>query len=152
MCSFIKIATFADKYDLTIDNVYVQKSKVSPLAFRKSARDRTQVDETHFLRRKNFKKKVWLESHDMYYFLARHLTDVDISRLLVSVDPSVNVTTWNIFLNRTLFMTDESSIMHMKVYGLSWKFYRYARWLVRAIFKKAGVRVENRDIKVLLDK
>jgi len=154
MSALLKIETFSKKYDVSIANVYVQKAegKIAPSVFTMHNKGCMFINEDYFLRREEFKKKVWLESHDMYYFLTLHSRDADLVRWLCKIDDTVEFHTWQMFISRNLFMPSYSSILSCRVEGLAWKFYRFARWLIRAIFIKSGVRLENRDIKVLLDK
>jgi len=110
------------------------------------------INEEFFIRRREFKKKVWLESHDMYYFLTKHNTRLDLARLLHKVDVSITVETWNSFLAVTLFLLQRDDVMSYNVNGLMWKFYRYARWLIRALFIKVEVPPNKRDLSILLDR
>lgn len=153
MTSMLRVDDFAYRYEVSVSNVYVKKSEglIAPYAFSKNSGGSVYVNEDFFLRRKEFKKKVWLQSHDMYYFLTKHLSDTAVSKLLNKIDNSISYESWNTFLATALFSNSITSILSYQVNDLAWKFYRYARWLIRAIFIKAGIPPKNRDIAIILD-
>jgi hypothetical protein len=151
---FISSSNFIAKYELHKNSINVYKSigNINPRAFKKIEKENF-VDEKYFLRRVEFKKKVWLQSHDFYFWLSKHFIDNHIARLFAIMDGddsdrAVNV--WNMFLYKTLFYRVEGSILSYYISPTFWKFWRYARWIFNHFHKIRGVSFKNRDIERLL--
>jgi len=151
---FILLEEFIEKHDVNLNVLYVNKGKnfYPDAVFLKQAKRKMLIDENFFIKRCVFKKKVWNESHDFYFFLTRHISNLQLARLLYKIDKKHSVHSWNNFLAVTLFGLRREDILSYKVEGLTMKFYRYSRWLIRALFVKVGIPLEKRDIKVLLNR
>lgn len=153
MSKLISVEDFGEKYEQDPNYIYVMRyNGVIPdeVLVKKSSR-RSLVDESYFVRRKEFKKRIWNESHDNFYFLTKHLASFQLALLLHKVDPLVSRDTWNSFISVTLFSFGNDSIFSYKPSMLQWKFWRYSRWLIRAAFVLVDVKPINRDIDVLLE-
>jgi len=155
MCKkFIPFREFGNIYGQTqLNKLYVMRSRgeVLPSAF-STDKKTLLVDINFFILRKELQTKVWLESHDNFYFLTRHMSASFISELLFKLDDSHSVDSWNVFLNKQLFSVLSESILAYKTEGMILKFYRYSRWLVRSLFILEKVKPQHRDISVLLDR
>ena len=154
MCKLMSIESFAEKHNVNTSTVYAGKSNgvYNGYAFQTRQKEHDLINESFFVRRYKFKRKVWLESHDLFYFLTRHMKAVQLSELLHKMDKNHSPESWNHFQSKTLFAFQSESILNYRVDGMSMKFYRYARWLVRGLFILKRVKPEHRDLKVLLDK
>lgn len=143
------IRGFCETYDLSIDTLYVGKASGSIPAhvFKHDGIRGTMIDEKFFLNRKQFRRKVWLESHTMFYFLNKHLSETDISRLMMKMDGGGSVGNWNTYVSDRLFRTPNESILQYKLSSAVWKFYRYCRWIIQHMFKVVGVPREQRDLE-----
>jgi len=151
---FVPIDDFIENYDTNLNALYQNKhiGIIPSFVFITFKRGETFIDEEFFIRRVEFRNRVWLESHDMYFFLTKHNSRVYIAELLHKIDDSVSIDTWNSFLHTALFRSPKDSILFYQVRGLAMKFYRYARWLIRALFIKTRVPLAKRDINIILDR
>ena len=147
----MSINDFSDKYKVSAGAIYVGKhnGSLSSNAF-KAQYNSLFVDEEYFIRRERFKRKVWLESHDMFYFLTKHLSILEVASMLSEF--SGKKSNWSSWMNGPLFQIDDTSIINCKVNSKAWEFYRIARWIIRRLFVKARVPVSKRDITILLER
>jgi len=151
--SFLSVEDFAEKYEIKPTSVYVFRlnNDVPDGVFVKESRYGLMVDENYFIKRDEFRKSVWLASHDMFHYFTEHIAESDLAYLLNKVDESVSINTWVSFLSTNLFRMDDSSILSFKISDNGWKFFRYVRWLIRAVFIKNGVPSNKRDLSIVLD-
>lgn len=154
MSRYILIQDFCRKHDVTPSNLYVRKSlgTIPGSAFKKIPGNASLIDEEFFEKRKLFKRKVWLECHDYYYFLTMYSTDSDLAWWLHRVDGSISIDSWTSFICNRLFSEQDDDITDYRVSRLFYAFYRYSRWLIRGIFIRGQMPRWKRDIYVLLDK
>ena len=152
MSKWVRVLEFADKYDTHTDNIYVKKhNRALPSFIFKKDRVGLLIDEEFFVRRIKFRKKIWLKSHDNYYFITKNIPYSCLSRYLHIINPSVSIDSWNTFLAGDLFTVPPSSVTRFKVSDMLYKFYRYSRWIIQMAFRKLKIPVKNRDIDVILD-
>ena len=138
---------FCEKYGVDNNTFYVSifKKASKPMSTKHS------IDENFFIRRKEFSKRVWLQCHENYYFLSRHLKDYELSKIL-SIFTS-NIQSWSTFISTNMFTTiDERGIFDYKVKPKMWQFFRLTTAIIRKIFKIARVKRENRDLSVLIER
>ena len=136
----VPIADFCEKYGLTYINVsrYAKKGL---------------INEKYFVRRREFFYKVRNETHDIYFFLEKHLSIWDICRLLAIVDGDTSasgVANWNNFIHRVLFANYSDSpitadVMSSNLYSC----WRYFRWIKKALFSKV---VKFKKVRTKLEK
>jgi len=145
MPRWIKVVDFAEKHNFNVNIIYVDKhkGKIPESAFLKS-KDSFFIDESFFTKRLDFRKRLWLEAHDAYYFLTKHKSLTDIAKILNRIDPSFTYMSWVTYMSGTLFASLPSSITIFKTTELLYKFYRYTRWIIRGIFIKFGRFVPDR--------
>ena len=84
MSDIITIQDFCERHDAFATTIYVRKTKghINPSAFSLNCEGVVMISESFFIRRKAFQKKIWLESHDFYYFLTKHMNEADLCRML----------------------------------------------------------------------
>jgi hypothetical protein len=143
---FISVIDFIEKYDLNISSIYVQKGKkiIPESVFKKISERKLLVDESFFTRRLDFRRRLWLESHNNYFFLTKHITAWKLAKILNRVDSSLSVDSWNVFMSSRLFATLPTSITSFRTTEVLYKFYRYTRWIIRGLFIKYGRYVPDR--------
>lgn len=147
----ISLALFNERYSLPKNTIHVGKSKgtINASAFEK-IKNSIMIDEKFFIRRVGFKKRVWLEAHDFYYWLSKHLKDTQMSELLAKIDGDESqdcINNWNMFIHKTLFYRPESSVLVYKISPTLWKFWRYGRWIFNALHRLRGIQKNKRDIE-----
>lgn len=137
MGALLKVNEFASKYGVTPSNIYVKKSSFNlTQAFPQGSDGKFYVNEDFFIRREKFKNKVQAKSEEMYFFLSDRLSVTSLARMLHNFDKTTSLENWIMFLGRTLFSSHEPSILSFKVKKLSWKFYRFARWIIAEEVRK----------------
>ena len=151
---WIKVAVFAEKHNVLLNSIYVKRSiGVLPKSiFKKIPKDGLYIDENYINRRNAFKKKVWLESHNNYYFLTKNFSPYYLSKMLNIIDPTKSIDNWNNFMSRYLFSVVDRSYLTYKIKDTLYKFYRYTRWIIQIAFRKLNIPMEKRDILVLIDR
>jgi hypothetical protein len=100
--------------------------------------------------RKDFQQKIWIKSHENYYFLSKHIQDADIAYLLSLTGQTKNF--WQQFINDDLFATLNGSITNYRVTGTMWKFYKYTCWVIQHIFKLVGIPRNKRNLSILIER
>lgn len=143
---WIKAIDFAEKHGFSVAIIYTDKhnGKIPESAFSLNNDGHYLIDESFFSRRLDFRKRVWLEAHDNYYFLTKHSTLTDIAKILNRIDPSQSVNCWVAYMSSALFASLPTSITVFKTTELLYKFYRYTRWIIRGLFIKYGRYVSDR--------
>jgi len=126
------IETFCEKYDISTALVYTQKSNgVLPMSvfYAKNA-----INEKHFVRRKEFNRKIQLINQDMFYYLTEFFSvDIISSHILELYDVEVSS-----YLNDRMFRVSDKSIINTKVYRAAWAFYKYGRKIEMAARRRVG--------------
>ena len=142
----ISLPDFAEKYNVGIGIVYTDrhKGKLPESIFYKSSNRKHFIDESFFIRRLDFRKRLWLEAHDNFYFLTKHSSLTDIAKILNRIDSSQSVNCWITYMSSALFASLPTSITVFKTTELLYKFYRYTRWIIRGLFIKYGRYVSDR--------
>jgi len=151
---FIPFREFGNIYGQTqLNSLYVMrcKNEIPTVAFALDKKTNL-VDVNFFVRRKKFQTKVWLEAHDNYFFLTRHMSASFLSKLIFEIDDTHTIDSWNMFFHKTLFRSMKENILAYMIDGMLMKFYRYSRWLIRGLFILANVKPQHRDTSVLLDR
>jgi hypothetical protein len=150
----MKIAEAADIYDFSMSNLHVQISQgcipESALVRRGKANRVAYIDHTYLVRRKEFEKKIWLESHDHFYWLNRTLSIALIAEMLAMVTDR-SKETWTSFMSGTLFRLPSDSILSSRIYAMAWEFYRITRAIINRIFRILKVPKDKRDLNIALD-
>ena len=82
------------------------------------------------IRRQEFRKKVWLRSHDYYYKLSETLNDSMIAEILMEYAGG-SKQGWVVFMSDGLFSlaVDDMSILDYKISNNMWKFFRFSKVL-----------------------
>jgi len=151
---WIKVAVFAEKHNVLLNSIYVKRceSILPKSIFKKIPKDGLYIDENYINRRNAFKKKVWLESHNNYYFLTKNFSPYYLSKMLNITNPSISIDNWNNFMSRYLFSVVDRSYLACRIKKTLYRFYRYTRWIIQMAFRKLKIPVKNRDIMVLIDR
>lgn len=103
------------------------------------------IDIDWFVRRLTFKKKIWLQNHEMYFFLSRAMTDTEIA-LALQLVTGITETSWRTWLNAKLFALLPSGGIDYKISKRHYLFNRVASWLIRAAFKKLNIPKDKRSL------
>ena len=153
----LSIEQFADKYDTlvtTIDSTICQKPNgILKKSIIVSDRGIRYIDESVIERRLNFVKIVWNRSHEYYYMLSEYVTDYKLSKVL-QAEYGGSRASWNMFLRQDLFSLSagNKSATNPIVNKKLWKFFRFARRVIREIDRlfdkriaEIYARLPNRD-------
>ncbi|MDQ1264556.1 MAG: hypothetical protein QG559_1557 [Campylobacterota bacterium] len=109
------------------------------------------VNETFFVRRKNFQVKIWNEAFALYYFLKKKMDNSDISQLLTLIEVGKVIKNkadiWNAYLTKQVFKSLDSEVIFYEIGVPLWKFWRMAKWAVHMMFRKCGVPRNKRNLE-----
>ena len=155
--SWVKVPTFCEDKSVTPSSFYIAQKKGTLSSSlirneRKANSDRSiwYIDVNAYARRKAFINKVWDANHTMYYFLTKQLSEIDIARLLNKFS-GLPTASWQAYLSVGMWMMpSDLKVFSVKVTNQAWQVFRILRWIIRRLFHKAGVPVENRNLEVLL--
>jgi len=152
---FISYREFESIYgEKALNAIQCKKSvgNIPSCAFASNGKKFKLIDVNFFLKRQDFVRKVWLNSHDNYYFLTRYISTNELCFLLNKIDGSISKGVWNSFIHNNLFLNGGQGLSDYRIKRIRWAFYRYSRWLIRGLFILANVKPQHRDISVLLDR
>ena len=98
------------------------------------------VNEKYFVRRREFFYRVRNETHEIYYFLEKHLSIWQICTLLAIVDgdnSASSIQSWNNFIHKVLFTNYSNKPITVDIMSLNlYTCWRYFRWIKKALFSK----------------
>ena len=128
----ISTTLFCEKHNITKENLY---STCRHLYVKID--NKNYIDEDFFIKRQEFRKKVWLQSHDYYYMLSYFLRDYTMAKIL-SRYTGIKQTSWSSFLNKDLFSLAwlDGSILNYKIPMKQWAFFRVTSFLVKGLIRK----------------
>ncbi len=148
---WVEVGDFADMHDMTADSILAhnRKGTIPAYVFKKEKGEFTILDARYFTRRKDFKQKILMRSHEMYYFLTRHISTFELAGILESLSDRTKGT-WNTWMADSLFTIDSISITNLRVTDKLWEFYRICRALINRMFRK--LKIKNRDLSILIER
>lgn len=145
----VTMKNFCRMFDLNVETIEVAKC-VGRLPAEMFSTDRhiTLVDYKYAERRLEFRRKMWLQAHDLYYELMEIFeSQLELSRVLSRLDCN-NATslTWNTWLSSSLFARIDDTGFILTPRAKDYKFVRFARWLL-ALDRKIGLVALNINTK-----
>jgi len=130
--NWLDIESFCEIHNYTPNNIHCKRFNGSD-TFIKVDGNRTYIDELSLIRRKQFQKKIWLDSHDYYYeFMEYFPSESAFARFLGKYYPLGN-NNWNEFLSKQLFSLPTDRLFEYRVPDRLWAFYRICRFTTRKI-------------------
>lgn len=146
----MKVADFEKKHGLCRNNISVSiHQKNIPDIRVKVEGEGFYIDETFFIRRKEFARKVQLFNHDMYYLLSNYKADLVIAKGCARHSGNYdNFNSLNTFINKGLFKLPIKSIVNYKITGQMWLYFRYFTSIHRDLKRK----LFQFDIQIPLDR
>lgn len=134
----IPLQQFCDVHEVSINNVYVQKStgKLNKNLFRRVGKKDLLVDNKAFVRRKIFQDKIIQENQDLFYHLTESMSQRQMA-LLISDRYDVPYSGLYIAISRDLFkLKIQDPILSYKTSKNNWIINKYYRYLLRQERKK----------------
>ena len=144
--SFINVPDFCDKYGISDPTARSHIRKMPSDAIVTIGSRETYIDEKHFTRRREFKKRVQHESQEIYYFLSAHFSDFHIAATISKkLDNKYSPHSIHFFLGSGLFRLDNDQIVNYEVPEQAWNIWRVLRWIAMRVFNasrryNSGVR------------
>ena len=139
-------------YQGDIASIYVMKGK-KPLSWVKPAKIGFYINLGYLQRAKAFRKRVWLESHIFYFYLAEQYEDKEIIKLInyLTTGKYDYSYAWYDFINKKLFSRiDDKSMIDYKVNKNLWTFWRRMRHLFISNYaingKKFSIKKLEREL------
>jgi len=134
MRQWISVADFCEKYKVGDATVYkfIKKMPKDSVIIKYS---QTRLDENFFIRRREFYKRVKLETQEMYYFFSEYFNDNQIASAISAItDKKYSTHSIYFFINAGLFRHDADYIFLYEVSGQMWSVWRALRWLTMRTF------------------
>jgi len=138
---YLELNDFVKKYNVTRGVSYQHKlyHGIKNNAFKGSYP--LYINENHFLKRKQFIKRVQLECQEYYYYFLEFYNHSTLGRVISKIFPNVTSKSMSAFFCVDLFvMSVETSIFNFKMGTRLWNFYRWARWTVITLLKLKGIK------------
>ena len=110
----ITLKRFCDKYKISKESVYTKRSMgIAKEWVFMSERDGLMIDEDYLIKYREEADRLWLVSHDYYYYLnyVVGISDIDIARRLVKRFKETNISGWSSWLTSDIFMIVNLSII-----------------------------------------
>ncbi len=121
---------FCELYDMKEDAISQQFYNKNPL-IHKDPFNRLWIDDKKFMKRWNFRRKIWNRSHDNYYKINEHINDSKLAEILSRFSTS-SKSSWIVFLTSTLFIVpDEQLSFKYQIPKRHWDFYRITTAIIR---------------------
>ena len=143
----MKIEEFCSKWGVSTEAIYMLED--CPAIYTPLNSKVKYIDESFFIRRKNFARKVTMSNHNFYYFLNEHMKITNIAELVTMFFDKVEQATLQEYLYSRMFQLDEKTILSYKITNSSWVLYRFSRAFMRALARRSN---QNIDIDLILDK
>ena len=128
-------------FNLNVDTVEVAKciGRLPEEMFLKDHHT-TLVDYKFVERRVEFRRKMWLQAHEIYYELMDIFpSQTELARVLSKLDCGhSNPDSWNTFLSNNLFARIDNDNFMLTARSKDYKVTRFGRWLI-AINRKIGL-------------
>ena len=133
----VPVPEFAKEHGLSRNNLYILHSTGNQFLVKDGKQ--LYVDTTKLYLRKEFRHKVWLETHELYYiFLEAFGSEYKLAQWL-SKYIGGSKDTWTNFMNQHLFCLPPDDALKYKVPKRMWKMYR----ALRAVLRLNGRRIES---------
>ena len=147
--NYVPLVEFCRQFSLNIHTIEVAKC-TGRLPERMFAKDRKTlyVDSKYTVRRIEFRKKMWLEAHDLYFKIMEIFPNqITLARFMAKLDGGYSSHhVWNTWLTSELFCIIEDRRLMLTPRAKDYKFVRFARWLL-AIHSRIGL--DFKEIKAI---
>ena len=144
------IADFAEKYDVTKENIWCCKSLgVLPAhIFTKVSKSSKHIDENYFVKRIEYRKKVQMFNHDIYYLLREYYSECQI---IEAVATYYNGASGGItgYVTNSMWACHTRSVITNSVSAREIVFYKFGKRLIRRLNKMTGHKI---DVAEILDR
>ena len=148
---YITVSEFDFKYNLHRGHLWnmISSGSIPRSIIKDRADDVALVDENFFIRRLDFRAKIWNENHLMYFFLTKAMTQSAVARILAKVSGN-SVPSWNNWMNCNMSVPLEFGICDYKIRDMHWKFNRIAKAVINKAFRLKHIAKDKRDLEVLI--
>jgi len=93
-----------------------------------------EIDDKFLIRRRDFYTKIWNISHDNYFKITEHITELKLA-MIINKYYKRSVDIWNMFMRTTLFSIQyqENSLFNYKINYNLWVFFRITTFIIRRL-------------------
>jgi len=126
------VLEFTAKHGVSKNNIYVQKGsgRLPDEAFESKNKRDLRINESWFVRRKDFQTKMYQNNYNMYYIISEHMNDTEISKYLSS-KTGTTMHNWRAWLGQRFWSGGSNTITRYRISRMHWTFNKYARQLIR---------------------
>lgn len=147
MQEFLEIHEFCEKYDVNYNSAksIICKYPDSPISkARVKIGKMFFIREEYIIKRFEFRKKIWLESHSFYYILNEKMNDNKFA-IMLSENLYGTKQDWLQFIRDRLFSTSNvNKVINPTINKRLWDFYRFTRRLIRVADRRYDARNKQR--------
>jgi len=126
----VPVKEFCEEHDASINSVYSIKNQNSEAEYIIEKNGVTYIDEEFLMNRADLQQKLWVLSHDYYYYYT-YVLDITQNRLAQILEKKVGGTyaSWAVYLS-TLFKIRKKSILSTRVPELTLKFVMFSEYII----------------------
>lgn len=126
---YIDAPSFCEEHDYPQNAIYVKFAEKHPLIHKSSGR--IYVDYNGIVKRHEFRKKVWLESHDAYWEFLEYFGSENKFATWLAKYSEFTRGSWVVFLATDLFAEANDDLFGYKVPKRLWFFWRATKMVLR---------------------
>lgn len=144
----MRLKHFCIKYDITESNIASTISQYpdSPIAkaMTNYGRDEKHIDEEYLLKRYKLRRRIWLESHELYYLFMEHTTESNLANILARVYGNKQQDWLQFFQYRLFSLAGVDRVINPTINEFLWNFYRFSKHFIA----KADRRYDSKAIRI----
>jgi len=144
---YIHVVDFCKEFNYPRNAIYIKFAEKHPLVHKNG--NNIYVDYNGIIKRHEFRKKVWLQSHDAYFELMEHFGSENKFAIWLAKYSDFSKGSWVTFLAIDLFAEMNDDMFGYKIPKRLWFFWRATRIVLRyrnRRIKRIYKRLSNRDM------
>ena len=138
---YVSIDIFVDRYEVNKNHLFVLASTGNTMF--KRVNGKWYIDEKSLVRRKEFRKRLWLAAHEYYFDIAAYFGNDSKFAKMLEKYTGKSKEGWIDFLRHGLFAIPNDDMFRYKVKNRLWVFF----FITRAI-----IRIRDRRIKAIYER
>ena len=144
------IADFAEKYEMTIANIYSQKclGGIPKHLFKKIDKKQETINESYFIKRVEYRKKVQFFNQDIYYLLIDYYSEGQIIEAVATYYSGAKGGITG-YVTNSMWACHSRSVITNSVNEREIVFYKFGKRLIRRLNKITGYKI---DVPYILDR
>ena len=126
---YVSLDSFVDRYGVNKNHLFVLANTRNPMF--KRVNGKWYIDEKALVKRKEFRKRLWLAAHEYYFDIAAYFGNDNRFAIFLAKFTPQKKEAWVDFLRNGLFALPNENIFSYKVKGRLWLFFNICRLIIR---------------------